>query len=62
MPANPTSSDFISAFAALSEQLACPACYGELRLDADHLICTNCGVAYPIVDGIPALTPVVSGQ
>jgi hypothetical protein len=62
MPANRDPLGFDSAFASLNAQLACPACYGELRMDADRLICTHCGVVYPIVDGIPVLTPVVSGQ
>jgi uncharacterized protein YbaR (Trm112 family) len=44
-------------FSAIAELLACPACCGGLRLDADKLVCTECGRAYPIVDGIPVLTP-----
>ncbi len=40
--------------------LACPACHGVLRLDeadADRpeLVCTACGLAYPIRDEIPVL-------
>ena len=41
--------------ASVLSQLACPACYGDLRLEGSHLICTACGRAYPIVDGIPVL-------
>jgi uncharacterized protein YbaR (Trm112 family) len=37
------------------DQLACPACLGELRLETDKLVCAQCRKAYPIVDGIPAL-------
>lgn len=37
------------------DQLACPACLGELRLDGDRLVCEGCGRGYPIVDGIPVL-------
>jgi uncharacterized protein YbaR (Trm112 family) len=42
------------------ERLACPACYGGLRIEeADsqslRLICVACGRAYPILDGIPVL-------
>jgi hypothetical protein len=37
------------------DQLACPACLGELRLDEMRLVCPACGRAYPIVDGIPVL-------
>ena len=36
-------------------QLACPACYGDLRSENSRLLCTACGRAYPIVDGIPVL-------
>jgi len=38
------------------DQLACPACKGNLRLDDARLVCVSCRRAYPIVDGIPALT------
>jgi hypothetical protein len=62
MPASPIPLGFVSAFASLRAQLACPACYGELRMDADRLICTRCGLVYPVVDGIPVLTTVVSDQ
>ena len=36
-------------------QLACPACLGNLRLEAEHLVCALCHRAYPILDGIPVL-------
>jgi uncharacterized protein YbaR (Trm112 family) len=36
-------------------QLACPACLGALRMEEGKLLCTECGRAYPIVDGIPVL-------
>jgi uncharacterized protein YbaR (Trm112 family) len=36
-------------------QLACPACLGNLRLDAARLVCAVCHRAYPIIDGIPVL-------
>lgn len=62
MPASRVPLGFVSAFTSLSAQLACPACYSELRMEADRLICTRCGAAYPIVDGIPVLTKVVGDQ
>jgi hypothetical protein len=62
MAGDSTASDFTSAFKAISEQLACPVCYGELRMDADRLICMQCGRVYPIVDGIPVLIPDDDGQ
>ncbi len=42
---------------ALLEILACPNCRAELRVDevASELVCTGCGFAYPIRDGIPTL-------
>jgi uncharacterized protein len=43
--------------ARVLEQLACPVCFGELRLDASGLwiLCSGCQRAYPLVDGIPVL-------
>lgn len=40
---------------AVVGQLACPACYGDLRQEDSRLICAGCGRAYPILDGIPVL-------
>jgi uncharacterized protein len=41
----------------LLEILACPKCRAELRPDdaADELVCTSCGLAYPVRDNIPVL-------
>ncbi len=41
--------------ASVLSQLACPACFGDLRLDKARLACTRCPRSYPIVDGIPVL-------
>jgi len=37
--------------------LVCPACHGELNEDeaASKLRCTRCGLAYPVLDGIPIM-------
>ena len=40
---------------SILDQLACPACLDELRLDGERVVCTGCGRGYPIVDGIPVL-------
>jgi uncharacterized protein YbaR (Trm112 family) len=42
---------------ALLEILACPDCRGPLRADdaASELVCTACGLAYPVRDDIPVL-------
>jgi uncharacterized protein len=54
MPAKPI--DPTAVDPAMLAQLACPACFGDLLLEAARLVCTACGRAYPIVDGIPVLT------
>lgn len=47
----------MSLEAGLLEILACPACHAPLHEAADELVCTSedCGLAYPIRDGIPVL-------
>ena len=40
---------------SILSEIACPACHGDLRFAHPRLICTACGRAYPIVDGIPVL-------
>jgi uncharacterized protein YbaR (Trm112 family) len=47
--------------------LCCPVCKGELTLTVENenekeileggLLCSSCGVTYPIHDGIPNLLP-----
>jgi len=43
--------------ARVLEQLACPVCFGELRLDetGQRICCAGCLRVYPLVDGIPVL-------
>lgn len=53
MPAKPANA--LPFDASSIAQLACPACYGSLRLEDACLICSACHRRYPIVDGIPAL-------
>ncbi len=42
---------------ALIAILACPDCRSSLRVDdaAGELVCTGCGLAYPVRDDIPVL-------
>ena len=42
---------------ALLEILVCPDCKAMLRADdaAGELVCTGCGLAYPVRDDIPVL-------
>jgi hypothetical protein len=59
-PAHPSSFDSASddrdaLDPAVLAQLACPACYGELRLEGARLRCMACSRGYPIVDGIPVM-------
>jgi uncharacterized protein len=39
----------------LLDILACPDCRSPLREEADTLVCTGCGLVYPVRDGIPVL-------
>jgi uncharacterized protein YbaR (Trm112 family) len=42
---------------ALLEILVCPDCRAPLAVDEDNdeLVCTRCGLAYPVRDDIPVL-------
>ena len=42
---------------ALLEIIVCPDCRGALAADdaASELVCTGCGLAYPVRDDIPVL-------
>lgn len=42
---------------ALLEIICCPDCHGDLAVDeaASELVCTGCGLAYPVRDDIPVL-------
>lgn len=39
----------------LREILRCPQCHGTLADAPERLVCTECGLRYPIIDGIPVL-------
>lgn len=41
----------------LLEIMQCPSCGGELveRLQPPSLVCTQCGLRYPVDDGIPVM-------
>jgi len=41
----------------LADILVCPSCHGDLREDetAQRLVCTACGLRYPVRDGIPVM-------
>jgi uncharacterized protein YbaR (Trm112 family) len=52
----------VSADAGISAELlgiiVCPACHGALDVTHDNgpeLLCRDCGLAYPVRDGIPVL-------
>ncbi len=40
---------------ALRELIVCPACHAALEDVAEELVCTGCGLAYPVRDDIPVL-------
>lgn len=35
--------------------MACPACRAALEDHGDALVCTGCGLHYPVRDGIPVM-------
>jgi len=39
----------------LMDILVCPACKGDLRQEDPELVCTQCGLRYPVRDGIPIM-------
>ena len=39
----------------LLEILACPACKSDIKLQDEKIVCTQCGLKYPIKDGIPVM-------
>ena len=43
----------------LLEILACPSCRGDVELrqegDAEWIVCLNCGLRYPVRDGLPVM-------
>ncbi len=39
----------------LLEILACPACKGPVELQEERIVCQQCGLRYPIRDGIPIM-------
>jgi uncharacterized protein len=40
---------------ALLEIIVCPACRSDLDVVGEELVCTGCGLAYPVRDDIPVL-------
>jgi uncharacterized protein YbaR (Trm112 family) len=39
----------------LLDILACPACKAAIELKEEKIVCTQCGLKYPIKDGIPVM-------
>jgi len=39
----------------LLEIIRCPDCHGKLSVEAEELVCDDCGLAYPVRDDIPVL-------
>jgi uncharacterized protein YbaR (Trm112 family) len=35
--------------------IVCPDCHGTLETQGEELVCTGCGLAYPVRDDIPVL-------
>lgn len=41
--------------AELMDILVCPACKSDLQDRETELVCTGCGLRYPVRDGIPIM-------
>jgi uncharacterized protein YbaR (Trm112 family) len=39
----------------LLDIIVCPDCHGDLKAEGEELVCTACGLAYPVRDDIPVL-------
>jgi len=39
----------------LLDMLACPSCKSGVRLEGEEIVCTKCGLRYPVKDGIPVM-------
>ena len=39
----------------LLDILACPECKADVKLAGDKIVCTGCGLRFPIRDGIPVM-------
>ncbi len=39
----------------LLEILACPACKSSVKIEGPKIVCTGCGLRYPIKDDIPIM-------
>ena len=35
--------------------LACPSCKADVKLENEKIVCTNCGLRYPVKDDIPIM-------
>jgi uncharacterized protein YbaR (Trm112 family) len=35
--------------------IVCPDCHGDLAVQGEELVCSGCGLAYPVRDDIPVL-------
>ena len=40
---------------ALLEIIVCPSCHATLNVEGEELVCSGCGLAYPVRDDIPVL-------
>ena len=41
----------------LLDVLACPKCKGKVKERGMFLLCGKCGLAYPLLDGVPDMLP-----
>jgi uncharacterized protein len=57
MDSSPAQTDEFDA--RILDQLACPVCFGALRLNSSssQITCLVCQRRYPLIDGIPVVIP-----
>ena len=54
-PASPDAASAADIDPALLAIIVCPACRSSLDVTGAELVCTGCGLAYPVRDDIPVL-------
>lgn len=40
---------------SLLDILACPSCKADVKYENEKIVCTKCGLKYPIREGIPVM-------
>ncbi len=54
-PSSTQGPDWPASLAPIADRLCCPSCRGDLRYTGEHIDCTACAQAFPILEGMPLL-------